>query len=95
MPGRIEGQEVRHRSLSGRTSEGTVLLIRMMPRIVVVLMGRRVGYSVRGTEFQLKRRAVGGHETDGDIGTKQQRAQHDEGRNAKAPAIEKSVAHTP
>jgi hypothetical protein len=67
----------------------------MMLRIVVVHMVRRDGHLERGTEFQLKRRAVGRHEANGNIGTKQQRGQHDDGRNVKASAIKKSVAHTP
>ena len=36
------------------------------------MMVRGDGHPERGTEFQLKRRAAGGHEADGDIGTKQQ-----------------------
>ncbi|MGC1521356.1 MAG: hypothetical protein WA803_07435 [Steroidobacteraceae bacterium] len=63
------------------------MLIRMMLRIVVVLMVHRDGHPERGTEFQLKRRAVGGHEANGNIGTKQQRGQYDDGRNAKDSAI--------
>ena len=96
MSGRIEDQEVGNRSLSGRTPEGTILKIRMMPRIVVVQMVCRDGHPEGGTEFQLKRRAAAGrHEADGDIGTKQQRGQHDDSRHVKASGIKRPVAHTP
>jgi hypothetical protein len=72
------------------------LKIRMMPRIVVVQMVCRDGHPEGGTEFQLKRRAAAGrHEADGDIGTKQQRGQHDDGRHVKASGIKRPVAHTP
>jgi hypothetical protein len=76
LSGRIEDHEVRNRSLSGRTPEGTILEIRMMPRIVVVQMLCRDGHPKRGTKFQQKRCAAGRHEADGDIGTNQQGDQH-------------------
>ncbi len=66
----------------------------MMLRIVVVQMVCMDRHPERGTEFQPKRRTAGWHEADGDIGTKQQRGQHDDGRHAKASGIEKPVAHT-
>jgi hypothetical protein len=72
LSGRIDDQKAGNRSLSGRTPEGTILEIRMMLRIVVVQMLCRDGHPERGAEFQLKRRAAGRHEADGDIGTKQQ-----------------------
>lgn len=67
----------------------------MMPRIVVVQMVGGNGHPERGTELDLKRRAAGRHEADRDIGTEQQRGQHDDGRHAKASGIERPVAHTP
>ena len=67
----------------------------MMPRIVVVQMVCRDGHPERGTEFEPKRRAAGRHEADGDIGTKQQRGQHDDSRHVKATGIKRPVAHTP
>ena len=95
MSGRIEDHEVENRSLSRRTPEGTILETRMMPRIVVVQMVCRDGHPERGTEFEPKRRAAGRHEADGDIGTKQQRGQHDDSRHVKATGIKRPVAHTP
>lgn len=65
----------------------------MMLRIMVVQRMRRDGHSERGTQFHPKRRAAGGHETNGDIGTKQQRGQHDDGRYMK-PALKTPCTHS-
>lgn len=94
LPGRIEDQEVGCRTLSGCTPERTVLDIRMMLRIVVMQAVCGDRHLERGTQFQLKRRAVRRHEAGRDIGTKQQRGQHDDGRNAKASATKRPFAHT-
>ena len=67
----------------------------MLLRIVVVQMVCSDGHPERGTEFQPKRRAARWHEAHGDIGTEQQRGQHDDRRHAKASGIEGPVAHTP
>ena len=66
-----------------------------MLRIVVVQMVCRDGHPERGTEFQLKRRAAGRHEPDGDIGTKQQRGQHDDSCHVEASGIKRPVVHAP
>jgi len=75
MPRWFKYYEMGNGSLSRCTAEGAILEICMPRRMVMMQMLRGDGSVERGAEFHQKRCTAGGHESDGDIGAKNQRGQ--------------------
>jgi hypothetical protein len=75
LSGRFENDELRDRTLGGRTAKGTILEIRMSLLMVVMEMLGADRALVGRTELNQKRCAGCGHKSDGDIRAKYQRSQ--------------------
>lgn len=74
-PRGFKGDEMSCGSLSGRTAEGTILEVRMTLRMVVMQMLCAQRPVICRAKLHQKRRTAGGHEPDGDIGTKSEGGQ--------------------
>jgi hypothetical protein len=85
--------EVRKGSQSRRTAKGAILEIRMTLRMVVMFMLRRHPTGVGRTELQQERSATRGHESHGDIGTKDERGQQYDGQHIESPSVMEPSSH--
>jgi hypothetical protein len=74
-----KGHDVGNRSGGRSTTERAVLEMSVGSRVVVPMMRRHLRLVSGGTHFEQKRRTARRHETDGDVGTKQQDHQQQAG----------------
>lgn len=94
LPGRFKNYEVGNGPLSRGTAEWTILEISMILRMGVVHMICREGSGVRRTEFHQKRHPACRHKPDGNIGTKYQCGQKDDGQHIGSPTMTRPGSHT-
>jgi hypothetical protein len=88
----LKYDEVGNRAQSGRTTEGTILEIRLTLRMVVMAMvGRRA--AVRRAELHQERAAARGHESHRDICAKQKRGQQYDGQPIGSPNVTEPSFH--
>jgi hypothetical protein len=89
----LKSDEVGNGSQGRRAAEGTVLEIRLTPRMVVMPMVRRSAAGVARTELHQERGATRGHEPNGDIGTKDERGQQYDGQHIGSPGVTQPSLH--
>jgi hypothetical protein len=84
--------EVGKRARSGRTTEGTMLEIRLALRMVVMAVVGRCA-AVRRAELHQERAAARGHESHRDICAKQKRGQQYDGQPIGSPDVTEPSFH--
>ena len=94
MPRWFKYYEMGNGSLGRCTAEGAILKICMPLRMVMMQMLCGEGLSECRTEFHQKRRTAGRHKPDGDIGTKNQRGQQNDGQHIGSPTMKMPGSHT-
>jgi hypothetical protein len=92
-PSGFKSDEMGNGSQGRRAAEGTVLEIRLALRMVVMPMVRRSAAGVGRTELHQERGATGGHEPNGDIGTKDERGQQYDGQHIGSPSVTQPSLH--
>jgi hypothetical protein len=92
-PSGFKSDELGNRSQGRRAAEGTVLEIRLAPRMVMMPLVRGSAAGVGRTEFHQERCATRGHEPNGDIGTKDQRGQQYDGHHIGSPSVTQPSLH--
>ena len=94
MLGRFKYYEMGNGSLSRCAAEGAILEICMARRMVVMQMRCGGGALERRTEFHQKWRPAGRHKPNGDIGTKYQRSQQNDGQHTGSLTVKTLRSHT-